>query len=107
MLTCFICHLLICRSLDVSLPDEVTVCMCASWTISLALAKSACDLLHKPLYELLFAMNGVENETVCPPVVVARMLSGGTVSNGKLKIRDFSVIPAETDYEEVCLHAPV
>ncbi|XP_062501479.1 uncharacterized protein LOC134178613 [Corticium candelabrum] len=88
------------KSLDVSLPDEVTVCMCASWTISLALAKSACDLLHKPLYELLFAMNGVENETVCPPVVVARMLSGGTVSNGKLKIRDFSVIPAETDYEE-------
>lgn len=86
------------RSSDISVLNNAT----ATWTVSLALAKSACQLLHKPLYEMVATLGGIENDSLHSPLPISKMLSGGAVSNGKLKIRDFSVVPSQTmDYEEV------
>ena len=89
-----------CRSPDISVIGNAS----ATWTESLALAKSACQLLHKPLYKMVAMLAGIdlENEKLSCPIVIGKMLSGGPASTGKLRIRDFSVIPSDKmDYEEV------
>jgi enolase len=84
---------------DISVHDNAS----ATWTVSLALAKSACRLLHRPLYKMVAMLTGIDpqNGKLFPPLVIGKMLSGGPASNGKLRIRDFCVTPSDKmDYEE-------
>eukprot|EP00118_Oscarella_pearsei_P019250 m.203607 g.203607 ORF g.203607 m.203607 type:complete len:510 (+) comp39627_c1_seq2:38-1567(+) len=62
----------------------------AIMAVSLALARSISQLAKQPLLSILN-----KERDVSGPTVMAKVLSGGRYANGKLKVRQFYVMPSE------------
>ena len=71
----------------------------ATMAVSLALAQSISQLRKEPLATIV--SKNKERDPICP-IVMSKVLSGGRHANGKLKVRQFYVMPSkEVDCQKV------